>query len=183
MAKAGTRYWQRDMQVLTDTQVGVKGNFAERDYYLDMRQELELSEEVRLAIVDFLVGRFIRWGSTVEHLRDKAIVQPQAVVTMGGGGLAGKTMRVQRTVEPFSAAISSKGATGAVPSMRRWRQTEYYEACLWIAKTWDGLAPIGLMAKTTHFLHRHLVQVRNQARAEGTGDDAFLHLHYGQKCF
>ena len=44
MPEAGLWDWQRDMQVLTGPQVGVKGNFAKRDDHLDMRQELELSE-------------------------------------------------------------------------------------------------------------------------------------------
>ena len=44
MPEARLGRWQWDVQVLTGTQVGVKGNFAEWDDHLDMRQQLEFSE-------------------------------------------------------------------------------------------------------------------------------------------
>lgn len=125
MPKAGLWYWQRDMQVPTGTQVGVKGNFAKRDDHLDMRQELEFSEKIGLTIGNFLVLRCIRWGSTVEHLGDKTIVQQQTVVTVHGHGLIGKTMRVQCSVEPFPTAVASKGPASTVTAMGRWGQTEH----------------------------------------------------------
>jgi hypothetical protein len=80
--------------VLTGPQVGVKGNAAEGDDHLYIDQQAQLSEKIWLAVVDFLALGFIRRGRTVQHLRDKTVVEPQIVVAMRGGGLIGKPVRV-----------------------------------------------------------------------------------------
>src|SRR5215471_10967093 len=125
MPEAGLRNWQRDMQVLTGPQVGVKGNFAEWYDHLDMGQQLEFSEQIGLTVGNFLALRFIGWGSTVKRLGDKTVVQLQTVVTVHGHGLIGKTMRVQGAVEPFPTAVTSKGPARTVTAVGGWRQAEY----------------------------------------------------------
>ena len=125
MPEAGLWYWQWHVQVLTGTQVGVKGNFAEWHDHLHMRQKLDLSKKIGLAVLDFLALRFIRWGRTVERLGDKTIVELQTVVAVRGRGLIGKTMRVQCPVEPFSAAVSGEGTASTVAAMGCGRQTEH----------------------------------------------------------
>jgi hypothetical protein len=57
-------------------------------------QQAQFSEEIRLAVVDFLALRFIRRGRTVQHLRDETVMEPQAVVEVRGSGLIGKAVRV-----------------------------------------------------------------------------------------
>ena len=109
----------------TGTQVGVKGNFAEWDDHLDMAQELQLSEKIGLAMLHFLALRFIRWGSTVEHLSDKAVMELQTVVAMCGRGLIGKTMCVQCPVEPCPTAVASKAAASTVAAMGCGCQAEH----------------------------------------------------------
>ena len=94
MPKARLWGWERDGQVLTGPQVCVKGNMAERDNDLHVGQQLEFSEEVWLTVLDFLALGFIRRGRTVEHLRDKTVVQRQTIVAMRSRGLTGKSMRV-----------------------------------------------------------------------------------------
>src|SRR5262249_49914693 len=121
MPEAGLRDWQRDMQVLTGTQVGVKGNFAEWHDHLDMGQQLEFSEQIGLAVGNFLALRLICWGSTVQRLGNKTVVQLQTIVTVHGRGLIGKTVRMQGAVEPCPTAITSKGPTCTVAAVGGWR--------------------------------------------------------------
>jgi hypothetical protein len=92
--KARPWHRQRHRQVLTGAQVGVKSNAAEGDDHLYVGQQAQLSEEIRLAVVDFLALGFIRWRRTVQYLRDETVVEPQIVVAMCGGGLIGKPVRV-----------------------------------------------------------------------------------------
>jgi hypothetical protein len=94
MPEARPWYWQWHRQMLTGPQVGVKGNAAEGDDHLHVGQQAQLSEEIRLAVVDFLALGFIRRGCTVQHLRDETVVEPQIVVAMRRGGLIGKPVRV-----------------------------------------------------------------------------------------
>src|SRR5262249_13539439 len=148
-----------------------ESDFAQRDDHLDLGQELQLSEQIGLAVGNFLALRFICWGSTVECLGDKTIVQLQTVVAVCGHGLIGKTMRVQCPIEPFPTAVASKSPAGAVAAMGGWRQTKHEEPGLRVTKTGDGFAPIGFLAKTAYFLRCHVVQVSDQARAQGTPDD------------
>ena len=94
MPEARAWYWQWHRQVFTGAQVGVKGNAAEGDDHLHVGQQAQLSEEVWLAVVDFLTLGLIRRGRTVQHLRDETVVELQIVVAMRGGGLIGKAVRV-----------------------------------------------------------------------------------------
>ena len=75
MPEAWAWHWQWHRQVLTGPQVGVKGNAAEGDDHLYVGQQAQLSEEIRLAVVDFLALGFIRRGRTVQHLRDETVVE------------------------------------------------------------------------------------------------------------
>jgi len=125
MPEAGLWYGQRDMQVLTGTQIGIKGDFAEWHNHLDCGQQLEFSKQIGLAVGNFLALRLIRWGSTVQRLSDKTVVQLQTVITVYGRGLIGKTVRVQGPIEPFPTAIASKSPASTVAAVGGWRQTEH----------------------------------------------------------
>src|SRR5262249_16493302 len=125
MPEAGLRDWQRDMQVLTGPQVGVKGNFAEWYDHLDMGQQLEFSEQIGLTVGNFLALRLICWGSTVQRLGDKTVVQLQTVVTVHGHGLLANTIPVKAPFDPSPTADPGKGPPRTVTAVGGWRQAEY----------------------------------------------------------
>ena len=99
------------------------------------------------------------------------IREREAVVTIGGGGLAGESNLVQHGIHEVAAGIARERASGAVGAMRPGSKSHDEHARVGVAESRDGLAPIFPVAVCAALLARNLFAVRHQTRAKGAGND------------
>src|SRR5262249_55651886 len=111
-----------------------------------------------------------RWAAAADR-RHERVAQGETVAAMGGRRLIGEPGGVQRREEEVAAAIAGEHPAGAVPAVRGGSEADQPEACVPIAETRNGAAPVLLVAELAALGLCDRFAVRNQARAAAAIDD------------
>lgn len=125
---------------------------------------------------DFLVeprrtgGNLLREGlvagrSAAHHGGDPGAGEAHTILTMGGGGLRGKTCAVETRIEKIAGTIAGEGAPGAIGAVRAGSEADEEYARLRIAEGGDRLAPVFKFAVRAAFFFGDRDAVRAEARA------------------
>ena len=172
--ETGTRRRQ-GMAVLTvGAQIGVKGESPQGHDQLDLSEELQLFQEIGLAIGDFLALRPVARRGAVDHLCNVAVVQGKAVLTMAGARQVCEAVAVQGFKQPFAAPVTREGAPGTVGAVGCRGQPNHQEPGLRVAEAGNRPAPVGFVSKPAYFFLRHAAAMRHQPRATNAGNDFIL---------
>ena len=97
---------------------------------------------------------------------------------MYGCCLVGEPEPVQRFVQPISATVSGKYASGSVSPMRCGREAQNVELGVGISESRDRLPPIGPVSELASFIPGYRFSVGNQPGAARAGDDVVI--EYGE---
>jgi len=154
------------------TQERVVRDAAQDEHDPDPGQEPQLRLEIGTT-----AGQ-LDWERTVAGWRaaggggDPAILQLQAVIAMGGGGLGREPELVQRRVQPVAARITGEHAAGAVGPVRRGGQADDQQSGGRVAPPGNGFPPIDLARERAFPNPGDLAAVRPQPGATLAADDA-----------
>ena len=154
----------------------MQSDLAQGDENLNLAEKLKLAAQVRGA------ARKLQWQGLIvgwrapSHAADPGALECQSVVAMGGSGLVGKTLLVERAVKPVARAVPGKDASGAVGSMCCGCQADHPELCPWVSEARDRAAPIGLVQVSLALFLSSFLTMLSESRAGITLSDRFFEL-------
>lgn len=103
----------------------IERDFPKRDHNTDILQQAKLFRQIRTAAVELSWSRFIIGRRAPDDGGNIAVLERQAVVLMNRVWLVGKSIPVERFIQPISTAISRKNPSSPISTVRRRRQTDY----------------------------------------------------------
>ena len=132
----------------------------------------QIVDQVRQARVALGGRRLVVGRRAADGERDVAVVEDEAVVAGGRGGLVGEAGAMECAVKPFAGAIAGEGAAGAVGAVGAGRETADEQPGGGIAEARDGTRPVGLVGVGGALVAGDRGAPVDQARAATAGDDA-----------
>jgi hypothetical protein len=149
MAKLGGGRWNLKPFYSTGFEIVIEGDLPQRHHRTDFPEKPQLLQQEPATAFKFIRRRFISWRRTTHSGPDVAINQCQPIVSMGRCRLIGKSMPIQRLVQPIPASITCKHPSCPIPTMSGWSKSQHIKPCARVAETRDRTSPIGPVHKLT----------------------------------
>jgi TalC/MipB family fructose-6-phosphate aldolase len=162
-------------QFATRSQILVERNLSKSDDDAVLRQQAQLFQQVGTATIELIEGRFIVGRRTPHHSRYIAIGEHKTVILPNRLRLVGKSVAVQRVVEPVSTSIAGKDSPGAVAAMRRRRQADDEQTGGGIPKSWHRTTPVDPFTILTAFHRRDSFPIGHQPGTVSALSDRLIH--------
>ena len=126
-------------------QEAVPGDLAEADDDADAGEGGDLVGEMVAAVADLLGEGLVTGRGAADDGGDPGVAKLEAVVAIGGAGLAGEAELVKDGVHEVAGAVSGEGAAGAVGAVGAGGESKDQDAGARISEAGDGARPVGLV--------------------------------------
>lgn len=154
-----------------DARIHIEGEAAKNDNTAKVFEQGEFAFEKGLTGADLLrEGLVVRRGAA-DGGGDPGVVEGEAVVAVGRGGLVGEAGFVEGAEEEVAGAVAGEDAAGAVGAMGAGGEAEDEEAGGGVAKAGDGAAPVRFRLVGAALDLRDVLAVIAQAGTEVAGSD------------
>jgi hypothetical protein len=157
-------------------EVAVKGDLPEAYGDTDTRQSLDFSCEVGGAVADLLGVGFVSRRGAADDRSYPGMAKLEAVVAVDGSRFAGQAEFMQDGIHEITGAVAGKGPAGAVCPVRPWSKAENEDPSAWVAKTWNGACPVGLILVGAALGFADTAAVVTQTGAALTCGDGMVNL-------
>lgn len=166
MAKA--RSWPRYLfaEGFKRPQRSVPGKATQGDDRATVLQYLELSLEVRQALVSLAWGRPVCGWRAAHDGGHVGALQGKPVVAVSARGLVREAGAMQGRIEPVAGAIAGEHAPGPVGAMSSRCEADYGDSGIRVAKAIQRSGPVVLTLVATRGISGTLLTPLDQARAK-----------------
>jgi hypothetical protein len=137
-------------------------------------QNFKLALEIRTAVRKLRGQRLVRGRRAANSSNDIGIFQREPVAAMRRSRLVRESSAKQRVKQEISRAIARKHPPGAVPSMRRGRESKDQQLRVRVAESRHRFAPVFTVPERQPLFTRHSFAVFHQPRTLPASDDFFV---------
>lgn len=152
----------------------VKGDFPQRNDDTGVPEEPNFIAQESATALKLVRGRFISRRRAAHGRANVTIRQYETVITMGRRSLIGKSMVVQRFIEPIPTSITREYPSRSVPAMGRGSKPQNIESSVAVAKTRDWSSPIGPGHELAPFSFRDHAPIGDKPLTVRTGGNRVI---------
>ena len=167
--------------ILQDAQICIKRDFSQRDYDLDIGEQLQFTFEEWTAVAQFAGRGLIPWRRAMGRRGDPDIAELQTIIAHAGSPVGWQIPPyLKRSVQELAGTISGKHTSTTISTMGGGRQTKNQQPRPGIAEGWNRFTPVAPVQVCPPFCCRNLAAMLDQSGAAFTPHDLLIQ---GDKVF
>jgi hypothetical protein len=148
-----------------DAQVGIEGDFSQRNNNLNAGKHFQFPFQERPAIAQFQRRGLVVGRCAMGRRRNPGIGKLQTVLRVMAFGPGGKSSLVEGSVEEVAGTISREHTSSTISAMGAWRQADNQQPRRYIAERRNRFTPVVPVEESPAFRDRDFAAVADQARA------------------
>ena len=176
MAKFGPRFGNNSAAFPVGRKKSVESDLAQSDNDFDSGEQFDFLHQIGTAAEKLGEAGFVFRRCAAYRRRYIAIVELEAVVSVTGVRLIGKSGDMQGAVKPIAAAIARKDSTGPIAAMGRRRKPNDQNPRPGITKTGKRSRPIFFFAVPARRLCRNRFAPAHETGTAAAAGDSRIEL-------